>query len=112
MPHSIELRLRDVIDACDAITAYVGDLDLAGFGSDAKTRDAVIRQFEIAGEAVKALPENLTSLEPDVPWRSIAGFRDVLAHAYFAVDDSILWDAAVRRVPELRRACVRLLGVD
>jgi len=70
----------------------------------------VIRQFEIIGEAVKALPNDLTDREPTVPWQQIAGFRDVLAHSYFAVDDSIVWDAAANKAPQFLAACRRLLG--
>ena len=68
-----------------------------------------MRQFEIIGEAVKALPERCCELEPTIPWRQIAGFRDVLAHAYFAIEVSIVWDAATVKAPELNAACQRLL---
>lgn len=110
MPRSPNDRLLDMVEANDAISAYIAGYDAVSFASDSKTRDAVIRQFEIIGEAVKALPAELTIREPEIPWRQIAGFRDVLAHSYFAVDASVVWDAASRRIPELRAACLRLLG--
>ena len=56
--------------------------------------DAVTRNLEIIGEAVKHLPEDLTSKFPAIPWKAIAGFRDILAHSYFKTDDSIIWDSA------------------
>jgi uncharacterized protein with HEPN domain len=73
-----------------------------------KTQDAVIRMFEIIGEAVKAIPEDWKETEPEIPWRQIAGFRDVLAHAYFAIDANVVWTAATQRAPQLLQACLRI----
>ena len=103
------LRLEEIIEACDRLQHYIGSLDFSDFDGDVKTQDAVIRVFEIIGEAVKSLPEEWTAKEPEIPWRQIAGFRDVLAHAYFAVDTSVVWTAAAEKAPLLRAACMRLL---
>ena len=103
------LRLEDIIEACDRLRLYVENMDFEIFECDFKTQDAVIRVFEIIGEAVKSLPEDWTDKEPEIPWRQIAGFRDVLAHAYFAVESSIVWEAAVEKAPLLKAACQRLL---
>lgn len=105
-PH---LRLEDIIDGCERMRAHIEGLDEAAFEKDLKTQDAVIRVFEIIGEAVKSLPEEWTEAEPDIPWRQIAGFRDVLAHSYFAVNHSVVWTAAVQKAPMLHQACIRLL---
>jgi uncharacterized protein with HEPN domain len=110
MPRNPFDRLQDIVEGCEAIARYIDGYDLDAFAGDPKTRDAVIRQFEIVGEAVKALPMEWTAREPSVPWRQIAGFRDVLAHAYLAVEASVVWDAAARKAPELRAACLRLMN--
>ena len=110
MSRSLQLRLEDIIEACALVAEYIHGHDAASFAEDNKTRDAVIRQFEIIGAAVKDLPEAMREREPQIPWRQIAGFRDVLAHSYFAVETSIVWDAASNRAPALRLACQRLLG--
>lgn len=110
MSRSPQLRLEDITEACDQVEAYVRGYDAVRFAADNRTRDAVIRQFEIIGEAVKDLPESMRDQEPAIPWRQIAGFRDVLAHAYFAVETSVVWDAAINKAPALRLACLRLLG--
>jgi len=109
MSRDPKLRLEDIIEACGQIARYIEGYDFERFAQDAKTRDAVMRQFEIAGEAVKSVPESLRGLEPEIPWRLVAGFRDVLSHSYFAVEMNIVWDAASVKAPALKAACERLL---
>jgi len=110
MSRDPNLRLEDIIEACERLQAHLEGFNETSFGCDLKTQDAVIRVFEIIGEAVKSLPEEWTEAEPEIPWRQIAGFRDVLAHSYFAVNSSVVWTAAVQKAPLLHLACVRLLN--
>jgi uncharacterized protein with HEPN domain len=109
MSRDPSLRLHDIIEACDRLAGYIEGYDWERFQADARTQDAVARVFEIIGVAVKAIPDEQRLQEPEVPWRAIAGFRDVLAHAYFAVELKIIWDAATLKAPILREACERLL---
>lgn len=108
MSRDFEQRLDDIIESCDRVADYISGYDFAKFDDDYKTQDAVIRQFEIIGEAVKHLPESITLQEPAIPWRQFAGFRDVLAHSYFAVDVSVVWEAAKEFAPRLRGVCESL----
>jgi len=62
----------------------------------------VVRQFEILGEAAKAIPENVRVLAPELPWSMIAGMRDRLIHAYFAIDYELVWDTLENELPELK----------
>ena len=66
-------------------------------------QDAVIRNFEVIGEAVKRLPDSLKLEHPEVPWRRIAGFRDVLIHGYESVDLGEVWRIVEGSLPDLRR---------
>lgn len=109
MSRDPQLRLEDILEACDRLRTHIENLDFEDFDKDLKTQDAVIRVFEIIGEAVKSLPDEWTEKEPEIPWRQIAGFRDVLAHAYFAVNTSVVWAAAVEKAPLLKAACLRML---
>jgi uncharacterized protein with HEPN domain len=109
MSRDPNLRLADIVESCTRIAAYIEGLDAAAFAQDLKTQDAVIRQFEIIGEAVKALPRELVAQDLSIPWTQIAGFRDVLAHSYFAVDTSVIWDAASQKAPPLKVSCDKLL---
>jgi uncharacterized protein with HEPN domain len=108
MSRDPQLRLLDIIEACERLELYIDNIDFSSFDADLKTQDAVIRVFEIIGEAVKSIPDEWTEKEPDIPWRQIAGFRDVLAHSYFAVNSSVVWTAAIEKAPLLKAACLRM----
>lgn len=104
------LRLEDILDAATAISGYVEGFTYDSFVADRRTVDAVTRNLEIIGEAVKCLPSQITDGHPEVPWKAIAGFRDVLAHGYYRVEDSIVWDAATTYNRVLLRAVKSLLN--
>jgi uncharacterized protein with HEPN domain len=103
------LRLEDIIEAASAIESYILGFNFDSFVADRRTVDAVTRNLEIIGEAVKHLPSDLTEPLPEIPWRAIAGFRDILAHSYFRTEDSIIWDAATIHSPALVSAVQALL---
>jgi uncharacterized protein with HEPN domain len=104
MPRDARLYLEDMLKAIDRIVAYTADLDLEGF-----TVDAVLRNLEVIGESSKRLPEELKQQAPAIEWRKIAGLRDVLAHAYFAVDLGLVWDVVGTKLGPLRCGIQRLL---
>jgi len=74
-------------------------------------RDAVVRNIEIIGEATKRLPQDLKDREPGIPWKAIAGMRDVVVHDYFEIDDEIVWNVVERELPRLREAIERLIAL-
>jgi len=83
--------LSDIKEAITRIKKYVEDLNYDQFLKDIKTQDAVVRNFEIIGEAVKLLPDNLKKKNSSIPWNKIAGIRDRLIHQYFGVNFEIIW---------------------
>jgi uncharacterized protein with HEPN domain len=87
MSQDSHLFLRDIDRACDKIIRYTIGFTLQQFVADERTFDAVLRNLAIIGEAVKQLPEEVTDAHPEIEWRKIARFRDVLVHRYFAVDE-------------------------
>ena len=74
-----------------------------------RRKDAVIRNFEVIGEAIKNLPGDLKERYPKTDWKKIVGFRDVLTHAYFGVKPSILWDNSVNNIPKLKKEIRHIL---
>jgi uncharacterized protein with HEPN domain len=105
-----DVWLADIAEACERIQAYVGTMGEDAFRADRKTSDAVVRNLEIIGEAVKQLPESIRAQAPEIEWRRIAGLRDMLIHAYFRIDDGIVWNIVETKVPPLLASVRRLLA--
>ncbi len=87
-----KLYLTDILAAIDAIEKFVEGTDYESFRSDDMKSSAVIRKFEIIGEATKNIPETLKQKYPDIPWKKMAGFRDRLIHFYFGIKYELIWD--------------------
>lgn len=103
MPRDSRVYLEDILEATRKIMAYTGSLSKAAFLEDEKTFDAVVRNLEIIGEAVKKLPEDLRAQHPALGWKKMAGLRDILIHEYFGLDAEIVWDIVKNKVPPLDR---------
>ena len=108
-PREWRLRVEDILEAIARIERYVEGLTLEQFRTDQKTVDAVVRNLEVIGEAVRYLPTDLESLPDDVPWADIAGMRNILIHQYFGVDLEIIWQTLTQDLPALRGKLQKLL---
>ena len=108
MSREWELYIEDILDACRKINLYTKGMSFEQFTADTKTYDAVVRNLEIIGEASKNIPDEMRAMVPEIEWRKAAGLRDVIAHAYFGIDDQILWDIVKRKVPEMLQAVEKL----
>lgn len=93
--------LADVEESCARIVEYTQGLDRDQLFNDRLRFDGVLHNLHVIGEAVKKLPADLRSRYPNVPWREIAGMRDIVAHAYFALDLEILWRGVDKDIPLL-----------
>ena len=109
MPRDYKVYLEDIVEAISKIRFFTTGLSLQTFSSDVKTFDAVIRNLEIIGEAIKGVPEEIRSIYPDVEWKKIAGLRDILAHEYFGIDVEIIWDIIQNKLPVLEGHIEKIL---
>ena len=100
--------LIHVMESIEAIELYTGEGEDA-FMKSRRDQDAVIRNFEVMGEAIKRIPPQLKQKFPDVPWGRIAGFRDVLIHDYMHVDLDEVWNIVEQGVPELKTAIEKIM---
>jgi len=95
--------LRHILDSVMLIENYTRNLSFEEFEKDRKTIDAVIRNFEIIGEASSKLPKEFREKYPEIPWKSIIGLRNVLIHDYFGVDVVAVWENIRQKLPELEQ---------
>jgi uncharacterized protein with HEPN domain len=89
---SSSLLLRDVLEAIKNIQSFTKDITLDQYLADLKTRHAVERNFSIIGEAVARLDNSLKEQHPNINWRQVKDFRNLIIHDYFGIDDTIVWD--------------------
>ena len=97
-----EIYLRDIDNAIRNIEKFVEGMTFEQFLIDDKTSSAVIRKFEIIGEATKYIPEDIRKEYSKIPWKEIAGMRDKLIHAYSEVDLKLVWTTIKQQIPELK----------
>ena len=102
MSRNIRLYFLDIVTSCAKVSKYTQGMTFEAFIADDRTFDAVIRNLQIIGEAVKNIPQETRDLAPEIEWRKIAGLRDILAHAYFQIDNEIIWDIIQNKVQPLK----------
>ena len=101
MSRSWELFLRDMLESARKITRFTADCGLENFVANDMMYDAVLYNLQVLGEAAKKIPDPVRQRYPEIDWRGVAGLRDVLSHAYFAVDNIALWKIVSADVPRL-----------
>jgi uncharacterized protein with HEPN domain len=101
--------LEDILESIEKIEEYTTDVNEEEFYENTFVQDAVIRRLEVIGEAVKNIPDDFRVKYPDIPWRQIAGMRDVLIHAYFGVNLRRVWKVIKEDIPELKLKILKIL---
>lgn len=95
------LLVEDIIESGKKILEYTSNLSFEDFIKDEKTIDAVVRNFEIIGEAANRLPDNFKDNHPEIDWHRIRGFRNRIVHDYFGIDFAIVWNIKNSFLPTL-----------
>ena len=100
-PRDWKLRIKDILDAINAIQGYTESMKYKTFVADRKTVDAVIRNLTVIGEAAGHVPDDIISDNPDISWRDMRDMRNFVIHEYFGISDKIIWDTVQNNLPPL-----------
>lgn len=112
MSRAVPLLLGELLEATELVAQYTTGLTYEDFVASIEKQDAVVRRLAVIGEAVKGLPEPFRARYPEVPWRNIAGARDILVHEYFRVDLVLAWEMVQTDLPELAQHVRRILATE
>lgn len=104
-----KILLKDITEAISAIEKFIEGISFEEFKNNDEKTSAVIRKFEIIGEATKGLPEGLKEKYPEIPWKEMAGFRDKLIHFYFGIKLELVWHAIKNRLPQIKSLMQKIL---
>lgn len=96
----------------ERVQEYIAGLDFQSFKRDYKTVDAVIRNFEIIGEATKNLSQEIKEKHIDVPWEEMYRLRNRITHEYFGIDYEIIWDIATKHLPKNQQDLAEILEYE
>jgi len=110
MSRNYSLYFYDILESCKRVSQYVSGMTFETFSTDEKTVDAVVRNLEVIGEAVKSIPPEMLAAHSEIDWKRIARFRDIVAHHYFKVDLEVVWDITQHRINEPEVAVTALLS--
>ncbi len=102
--------ILDIIEACERILNYTKNLSYEDFFKNSEKQDAVIRNIEIIGEAVKHLSDEVKNKYGEIDWKSIAGMRDKLIHFYFGLNLEIVWKVIEKEIPKLKNFIKEIIG--
>jgi len=103
MKKDAKVFISHILESIELAEEYVRGKTLSDFTKSKKLQDSVIRRLEIMGEAVKNLPKDFTVKHSEIPWKEIAGMRDILIHEYFGVDLEMTWNVVEENLPDLKK---------
>ena len=103
MKRDTNLFIQDILDNIKDIESFSKGLTKEKFENNKLKQNAVIRSLEIIGEAAKNIPDSFREKHSEIPFRKIAGFRDILSHAYFGVSMDRVWNIIEKDLPDLKK---------
>ena len=109
MTRDTKLYIEDILKSIEKIEDYVMDYDEEKFLNNEQIQDAVVRRLEIIGEAIKNVSKSIKEDYPLIPWKEIAGFRDIIVHAYFGINMKRVWLVIENDLPKLKENIKKIL---
>lgn len=106
---SWKLFIIDILESIEKIENYIAGLSYEEFLNDTKTKDAVVRNLEIIGEAANQIHKEIMQKYKEIPWSQITGLRHRLIHGYFVVDYKIVWEIISNELPQLKNQIKKIL---
>ena len=108
MKRDVFLFVEDILQSINDIESFSLGLTEEEINENRLKQNAIIRSLEIIGEAVKNIPESFKKNYQEIPWRNIAGFRDVLTHGYFRIDIGLIWKIVKNDIPNLKEQILKI----
>ncbi|MDO8528766.1 MAG: DUF86 domain-containing protein [Nanoarchaeota archaeon] len=102
MKRDYKLFIKDIKESIKQIEEYTKNISEEQFKRDIKIQDAVIRRFEIIGEASKNIPRSVREINPNINWKELSQFRDFITHSYFEASLNRIWGLVVNRIPKIK----------
>ncbi len=96
------LFLYDILECCDRVAKYIDGIAEEDYQANTQLQDALVRNIEVIGEAVKNLSDELKDANPEIAWSQIARMRDKIAHHYFRINLDVVWKTATDELPKLQ----------
>ena len=103
------IYIKDIVEAMNKIEEFISGMSFEEFLNDDKTKSAVIRKFEVLGEATKNVSDIIRNNYSQVPWKEMAGMRDKLIHSYFGIDYELVWITIKKKIPEVKSMIQKIL---
>jgi uncharacterized protein with HEPN domain len=104
-----KIFLEHILESIGEIENNIEGMSEVKFSKSITIQDATVRRLEIIGEAVRNIPDSFRKKHVKVPWKKIAGLRDVLIHEYFGVDMELVWKITNKDIPKLKKQIIHLL---